>query len=92
MEFLSRFAASAEYRLLDVIFSKELASLDEKCRTLEAPAVYRCQGAASWLVNFGKVMATVNDELQRRARDRDRHPLRPVKMPAVQMASSTIRS
>lgn len=92
LRFLSRFAASPDYRALDIIFSRELASLDEKCRTTDAPAVYRFQGAGSMLVDIGKAIVGAADELQRRVQIGGRPALRPVNGAAEQAHRSTIRS
>lgn len=82
LKFLSRFARSPDFAMLTAIFSKELALQDEKCRTVDAPAVYRFQGAAAWLVAIIHIQKTVDDELLRRAQDRPRPPLRTVKVGA----------
>jgi len=92
MQFLSRFSASPDYRMLDAIFSKELASLDDECRTKEAPALYRSQGAAQWLVAFGKKMVTVKEELERLEVGQARRPHPPVNAVAGQSQQSTIRT
>ncbi len=70
LRFLSRFDASPEFAPLRSIFSRELASHDEKCRTLDAPAVYRHQGVSAWLVNFAKDCRAAQDTLARLGSDR----------------------
>lgn len=63
LQFLSRFDASPEYAPLRSIFSRELASHDEKCRSLDAPAVYRHQGVAAWLVDLARTCSKARDKL-----------------------------
>jgi hypothetical protein len=65
LQFLSRFDASPEFAPLRSIFSRELASHDERCRSLDAPDVYRHQGVAAWLVDFAAVSERARDALNR---------------------------
>ena len=63
LRFLSRFDTSPEFAPLRDIFSRELASHDEKCRAMDAPAVYRHQGVSTWLVDFVQTAKAAGDKL-----------------------------
>ena len=65
LQFLSRFDVSPEFAPLRSIFSRELASHDEKCRSTDAPVVYRHQGVSTWLVDLAKTAANARDTLDR---------------------------
>jgi hypothetical protein len=64
LQFLSRFAASPEFAPLRSIFSRELASTDEKLRAVDAPDVYRYQGVSAWLVDFAATTEGARNKLQ----------------------------
>jgi hypothetical protein len=82
LQFLSRLGTNPEFGPLHSIFSRELASHDAKCRTLDGPALYRAQGVSEWLVSFSKKVATAKEELERTARAPARQSPRAVSPPA----------
>lgn len=68
LQFLSRLGKNPDFAMLQAIFSQELSSHDEKCRSLDGPALYRAQGVSAWLVSFAEKVQKADEELQRTAR------------------------
>ena len=69
LQFLSRLGTSPDFAALRSIIERELSSLDAKCRTLDGPALYRAQGASTWLVGLVDEISKARKTLDSRAMD-----------------------